>query len=440
MSSPWRASTVARLAVLTLVCLLALQASTSIGASTAGLGKIAYVKDGDVWSKELPSGTPVQLTHDQHSIEPQWSHAGAWLSLLKVSEDEFAGVWVMRSDGSDARRIGDGTQISPHLVGSVWSPTDDRLAFVDDDGDIVAEDADGGNRIVLVVHDRNNSREDLGGLLWRPDGKALAYVRSERPIEEALWLIDAAGGTPALLYQRGPSEGALVPATWSGDGSQLYFWRSPIYSASIMADGVDLWSVPAMGGEAKDSGIVTLVYGDYVRPEPGGGILVVAGGNRDSLEMKRLASVDNGTAATLTPPQSAAISPVLSPEGRSIALVGAPNVADYAEGLIAPMADRRIWLIDAEGGNARRLTTDEDAGEERPLWSRDGGSILYLRPTFSFDRQQWRVDATLSLFDLKGGSSQVVLDDMNLDINQASGGFYYSHVDWGYLFDWWQAP
>src|SRR5688572_7480481 len=40
------------------------------------LGKIAFVRDGDIWMKALPDGTPQRLTRDANAGLPRWSSSG----------------------------------------------------------------------------------------------------------------------------------------------------------------------------------------------------------------------------------------------------------------------------------------------------------------------------------------------------------------------------
>ena len=268
-----------------------------------------------------------------------------------------------------------------------------------------------------MVRDRSNSAGQLGYPLWSPDGASIAYARQSRPAYESLWRYDARDGTSEELYNYLPPDGQIVPAAWSPDGSQVYFWRSPIYSASIMADGLPLWVVQSNGGEASNLGVTTLLYSDYVTVAAGGRLIVADGGGRVSLGNKRLALVDPGSAAqVLTAVEAASVAPAWSPDARQVAFVAAPDRYDIAAGLIAPMADRRIWLMDADGANQRRLLPDQELAEEGPQWSRDGASILFVRPSFLIARDHSRLEATLWLANLKDASTILVVEGLRLDM------------------------
>ena len=74
------------------------------------LGKLAYVKGGDIWVKTLPDGKPQCLTDDGCNAAPRWSPCGVWLTFHKGDD-----LWIMRADGTDARQLP-----TTSLRGYVW--------------------------------------------------------------------------------------------------------------------------------------------------------------------------------------------------------------------------------------------------------------------------------------------------------------------------------
>jgi Tol biopolymer transport system component len=140
----------------------------------------------------------------------------------------------------------------------------------------------------------------------------------------------------------------------------------------------------------------------------------------------------------LTDDGVAATSPVLSPDSRTIAYVQQPEGA-YQD----TVQDRRIWLIEPDGSNARRLTKGGIA-EERPLWSADGHFILYLRidsPASPSATLESNPGGRVSLWrhEIATGREEMLLDRIEFYSNPVDTNIaYYGHYDWDRIFDWHQ--
>lgn len=80
-----------------------------------------------------------------------------------------------------------------------------------------------------------------------------------------------------------------------------------------------------------------------------------------------------------------AYEPAWSPDGAQIAFVGPVEQAVTA-----------IWVMDSDGSNLTRLTTDLLSYQAwRPTWSPDGSRIAYwaLNPNDGYSYQLWVMDA-----------------------------------------------
>lgn len=399
----------------------------------AGLGKLAYVRGGDIWVQPLPDGELQRLTTDSVNSEPRWSPSGRWLTFRKGNE-----FWVMPADGSEGRRL--------NAAGAVWAPAADRLAYVDDTAALVVEDADGSQRREIVA-----PGIILGpsGVAWSPDGEWLAYV--EQRVEEGrtpgythagVWRVRADGSDAAELYSTGtPPKDGVILAGWSPDGQYVLFWRQPHFSASAMASGLALYAIPPGGGgprELGDQGM--LLHSDFRAPSPVGDLLVITeGSGRMTWSNKRIALVDvaGGTVTALTGERAAAFSPAWSPDGERIAYVAMPDEGDLGggEGAREGLMQRRIFVVDTQGEpRPGQLAEDPAYRDERPLWSADGAFILFARINAEDTASLWLVPA-------QGGEPRRIVDGLTPEAEPARSWIgYYGHVGWDMLFDWWRGP
>ncbi|HEX5370197.1 MAG TPA: LuxR C-terminal-related transcriptional regulator [Dehalococcoidia bacterium] len=415
------------------------------------LGKVAYIQNGDVWVKQLPDGTPRRLTIDGQDSTPRWSHSGDWLTLERQAPGSPPAnqYWVMRSDGTASRQIDAATD------SLAWSPVNDSLVYVSTAGDLVLEQADGFQSSILLQRTAKGPSaggdETLADPLWSPDGKTIALSRWTRQgtLYSGLWRVDVAGGGARELVgdktqagtKPGPG-GEMRPAEWSADGRQIYFWRSPVFSASIEADGVALWAVSSTGADAHEAGIMSLLYPDYV-DAAGPTVAVADGGDRMSWTRKTISIIDaSGAEHDVSAPGIAAIEPALSPDGVQVAYVAAPDEPGVTGGdpSFSAMAQRRVWLVNAGGSSARPLAPDSTNREEAPQWSRDGSQVVFVRVEGENNASLWSAPVA--------GGAAIKLTSISVLPGPASSGppflpdghwwGYYGHYDWSQMFDWWQ--
>jgi dipeptidyl aminopeptidase/acylaminoacyl peptidase len=395
------------------------RAATPVGED---LGMLAYVHQGDLWIRQLPNGSPRRLTSSGDVSAPRWSPSGAW--LLYCAGDQLRIIKVL---GKDNRQLGP--------CDGAWSPRADVLVHM----------TGSGASIVTPGEWRERPLPEQA-TLWSPDGTALAFVReqpqasqraaNDSPRSASLWRI-AADGRRVVIYAPAPSEDGMILAAWPG--AHILFWSDPLFSASLLADGVPLWEVPSAGGQPHELAPATLAYLDFLAlSSDSQRIALVVGAGRETWADKRIAVADlnGGELAYLTGATTAAVSPDWSPDDRRIAFAAAADGGplDDDDAAAAAIAQRRIWAMRPDGSDKRQLTRDPAYRDERPRWSADGRHLLFVR-----------VDklgrAGLWLMRADGGDLARVADDLGPfpDAESLALG-YYGHVSWEAGFDWWRGP
>jgi len=175
---------------------------------------------------------------------PLWYHTG-WIAFLSEREGK-SGLYVMRSDGSQVRRLDcadvvvyeelhQAQQRSPDGKARVYAEASGANAptnlyvFRDD------LPADWIRRRVLVDHGKH-----VYDPVWSPDGTRVAFV-SEKTNNDEIWVIHA-DGTDELQLTYNSWEWDKSP-TWSPDGSKIAFWSNRITGHKqiwvMNADGSD---------------------------------------------------------------------------------------------------------------------------------------------------------------------------------------------------------
>lgn len=402
------------------------------------MGLLAYIQGGDLWVKELPDGQARQLTADGRNRSPRWSPSGQWLAYLK---DDV--LWVVRNSGTDVRVLNDGAPV----YGFAWSPVSDTLAYRTRTGSLRAASAGEWRQRELVASVSGKAGSGVWSMAWSPDGEWLAYARvdvlkeaqeGQPPDRSAgLWRIRADGSDAFELLDIGkPAEDGIIVAGWSKDGQHILFWFDPDFSASILADGVPLFAIPASGGEPCQLDQAMLLHADFRASSPDGTLLAITeGGGRETWTHKRIAVVElsSGKLIYLTDEETAAFSPAWSPDGRRIAYAAAPDIGWVGGGddAKAGAARRRIWVMNSDGSDKRQLANDAAYRDERPLWSADGAHVLFAR----LDQDD---RASLWLMRADGSELEQVVDELSPNLSRAPWWFgYYGHIQWSDYFDWW---
>jgi Tol biopolymer transport system component len=345
-------------------------------AAAEPLGTVAYILHDGLWIRALPNGRPYRVVSGARIDSPRFSPSGKWIAYFQAGD-----LHVVSVDG--------GSDVNLGKAACQWSPARDDL-LVDGPAGLNVFTADGRWRVVV----RRIAGASLP-VVFSPDGQEIVYgeARTGRLCRLALPTPD---GKPEVLNSAYPS--GKIPCAWSRNGAYIVFWEDPDFSASLMADGLELFRIPAAGGPAQSLGLSTLVRTDMLSFSPAQDKLAVStGGGRNEWEEKRIAVIDLETAAIsyLTPNSMAAVTPAWSPSGTAIAYSAAPgpsagSSAGGGEQARRLLAGRRIWVGDV------KLTGDSRYRDEEPVWSADGKHILFCRMAHDNTKTLWlmRADGT----------------------------------------------
>jgi len=390
---------------------------TAIAQSPTRLtGKLAYVQEGNIWVQVLTEGIPRQMSQGGQADHPQWSALGHWLSFDQTKKVNVIPIEPIRQD-----------TITLETDRSAWSPKLDEIAFVDHGALAVLrlEPVIQQKRIIFRKPDLGN----ISDFVWNPDGTSLAVATTSdgRNRIARLWYLNANGSNSREISLVRPLYSHFKLAGWSADREHILLWVGGV-SASIAADGLPLVSVSVTSGDHQLVTEEMLAYKEYVAMSPvRNSVLVISGGNRDAWTNKRLIAFNTmtGNIMDLTDDSTAVASCAWSPDGQVMAFAAGPNDTEAAGGERAKqaLAERRIWIMNADGQQRRRLTTDAQYRDEYPIWSKDGQHILFMRMDTQNIISVWSVgvyDKTL----------MKLVDQIMGPAAKDSWFGYYGHLGW----------
>jgi len=305
---------------------------------------------------------PLDLFQLELALDPQISPDGESVVYVRRWADERmdrwrANLWLVPSGGGEQRALTTGprSDSSPR-----WSPDGTRLAYVSGESGSpqlwVRWMASGESACLTQL------AEAPQGLSWSPDGKWLAFVAF---VEEKPEPLVALPGAPEGGERAAPPT-VITTLHYRADG-QGY----------LRQGHTQLFVVPADGGTPR-----ALTRGAFDVRGPlawtnDGAALVMSSNRRADAEIEGLdselyvVSLADGALRALTDRRGPDHTPVLSPDGTSVAYLG---FDDRRQGYQLT----RAYVVPLAGGAPRELAPALDRDIETFAWAPDGRALLFL--------------------------------------------------------------
>ena len=326
-----------------------------------GSGGIA----GEIWLVPAAGGTPRQAMSDPPEVfsdSPAYTSDG--LGIIHSSNRGGAtNVWFYPRRGGQPVRLtaGPGPDTGPTVA------SDGTIAFINSRwrNSLDVHDLVSGVTRTIATHS-----PFIWGPTFSPDGRDIAFSRSEVDGSWHLWRIPASGGTPQRLTD---TAGGEVYSRYARDGSFIMFhtWSTPRRIGRVARTG---GTPTMMAFGAESDGFPDL--------SPDGKSIAFTRTDRNA-ERVYVAPAGGGTPKLLA--ESAGAIPKWSPDGRRLAFAG--NRGYYGG----------IFIVNADGSSLRRVS--ELGGW--PVWWPDGTKIGFVVIGRNGDQE-------IHTVSVDGGSSRAI--------------------------------
>ncbi|KPK34804.1 MAG: hypothetical protein AMJ65_17905, partial [Phycisphaerae bacterium SG8_4] len=354
--------------------------------------------DRRIYTIPTAGGKPKQVSSDWARL-PSFSPDGQFIAYVGYSKREGwpdntkaspnnGDLWVAPSGEGTPLKL---ATVDRRLRGPVWSP----------DGRYIAAHHEPGSAnhskeiwVFPLSSDVSSAGEPekiaLPGLSmnmlagWTPDNELGVFIQTEEHC--AIYTVPASGGE---AVQISPAGAWPYYPRWSPDGERIYCRGG--YVPAVGSNFVEV----AMQSERR---LVSRVPGGSHNISPNGKRIVVSA-YQEPYDPKEGVDVwtiplDDGLAVRLTSDQSSECYPCWSPDGEWIAFVD-HRVTSEQDGLDA------IYVVSAEGGEARQLTSVADNVDSGAIaFSPDGERIAFFS------------DGSIKTIPVEGGEPEALVTEV----------------------------
>ncbi len=247
-------------------------------------GQLLFARTGNLWAWRgndatrlaIEPGSPVVVNTQVKLLNPVWSPGNSQIAYIRQDES-FSDLWVVNSDGSNARNLTNNKGKGQPRTGNY-----------------------------------NQSSLWAYGPSWSPDGSQIAYLTDIQTDDLALWITPVKNPQPRRLSGLAVGQGGQQKPSWSSDGQQIAVaayegGKSQIYSVRVNNGNTTRLTEAAEGA-----------YDPAFSPDGKSTAYVTRRGNTADLWLMRA----DGSGAAQLVGGLAARSPVWSPDGSKIAFLG----------------------------------------------------------------------------------------------------------------------
>lgn len=297
----------------------------------------------------------------EYADDPQISPDGKQIVYVRVGMDVMTdrirrNLWIVDADTGNQRPLLSGKD---SFRGPRWSPDGKRLAYT--------SAAEGSTQIYVRWMDTGqtarvtNLPQSPSNIAWSPDGKWLAF-------------------TMFVPEQKKPL--AQMPekpkgATW---GDPVKVIDDVVYradGAGFLESGfTHLFIVPAEGGSPRQLTSGRFDHDGVPSWSPDGKTILISANRRDDASYQPANSevyevrISDGDVRQLTDRNGPDANPIVSPDGRRIALVG---FDDKKQGYQVT----QLEVMDRDGKNRRVITAGLDRDVDNVVWRADGKALYF---------------------------------------------------------------
>ncbi|MDP8982186.1 MAG: S41 family peptidase [Acidobacteriota bacterium] len=178
--------------------------------------RVAFSVHGEIFTAPVEEGDVRQITDNPaRDRDVRYSPDGKSVAFVSDRSGREE-IFIQPVDGSaDAQKI---TDLDTLKNGFRWSPDSKEIVFTTSDARLMKVNAASKQATVLTSSKFGN----IGGAVWSPDGKWIAYSKPDQTRNTDIYLIPAAGGQERKVTFDSASE---MNPRFSRDGKKLYFVR-----------------------------------------------------------------------------------------------------------------------------------------------------------------------------------------------------------------------